>query len=216
MTGALRKPAHPRPVAQSESAPAARLRILEAAASLFEVQGAHGTTIRQIADAARCNSQLIYYYFGDKSGLFRAILEGAAERVAALLAQTESPGGAPRDRLRSFVAGWARVTLAEASAVRLLHRAMLEGDSELVAEIQAHSSAHAIAISALIAEGIKSGDFRADVDLRFAVASLVGMVQYLALAGPILFASTNLKPDDGAALATHTADLFVRGLLFPR
>ncbi len=62
---------------------------------------------------------------------------------------------------------------------------------------------------------LKSYDFCADVDPRFAIASLVEMVQYLELAGPILFASTNLKPDESAAFATHTADLFLRGLLAP-
>jgi hypothetical protein len=69
-------------------------------------------------------------------------------------------------------------------------------------------------IDSLIAEGIANGAFRADLAPRRAVASLVGMVQYLALAGPILFTSTKLKPGQRGdeAMAQHTTELFLRGL----
>jgi AcrR family transcriptional regulator len=66
---------------------ATRDTILAAAAPLFATGGVRGTTIRQIAAAANVNSQLIYYYFRDKHGLFRVVLEAAASRVDALLAQ---------------------------------------------------------------------------------------------------------------------------------
>ncbi len=192
------------------------MRILDAATSLFERQGAHGTTIRQIADAARVNSQLIYYYFGDKAGLFRAMLQRAAERVGALLANMQRAEGTPRERLFSFVSDWVRVTLAEASTIRILHRALLEGDENFGAEVKAYSVTHAAAISALIEEGIESGDFRADLDPRRAVASLVGMVQYLALAEPILIAPKSVRPSETEEMAKHTAELFVRGLIAAR
>jgi TetR/AcrR family transcriptional regulator len=187
---------------------------LAAATSLFAVRGAQRTTIRQIAAAADVNSQLIYYYFHDKEGLFRAVLEGAASRVDALLAQAGKSDGSPRERLARFVSEWVKVTLAEAPAIRMLHRAMLDGDEALAKEIQRHAGAHAMQIGSLIAEGVASGAFRVELDPRRAVASLVGMVQYLALAGPILFASTKLKPDrEGQeAMAQHTAELFLGGL----
>jgi TetR/AcrR family transcriptional regulator len=195
-----------------------RNKILEAATALFAANGAAGTTIRQIAAAAGVNSQLIYYYFRDKHGLFRAALEAAASRVDALLAQATEVDGPPQERLAIFVSEWVKVTLAEAQTIRMLHRAILEGDETLAEEIQRHASGHAKRISSLIAEGIADGAFRADLDPRRAVASLVGMVQYLALAEPILFTSTKLKPsrEEHEAMARHTADLFLRGVVVPR
>jgi AcrR family transcriptional regulator len=189
-------------------------KILAAAMPLFLASGARATTIRQIADAANVNSQLIYYYFGDKEGLFRAVLDDAAARVSALLARARQGDGPVRERLARFVSEWVRVTLAEAAAIRMLHRAMLEGDQALAAEIQRHAGAHAAQIAALIAEGIASGAFRSDLDPRRAVVSLVGMVQYLALAEPILFNSTKLKRgrEERQAMAQHTAELFLRSL----
>jgi TetR/AcrR family transcriptional regulator len=201
-----------------ESTTASRKRILVAATALFELYGARGTTIRQIADAAQVNSQLIYYYFGDKEGLFRAALEGAAERISALLAKTKRADGSAEKRLSSFVYGWVTVTLGEARTIRMLHRAVLEGDEALAARVREHSSAHAAQIGALIAEGIASGHFRSDLDPRRAAASLVGMVNYLAIAGPIVFSSNKLKndADESLAMAQHTADMFVAGIRAPR
>lgn len=203
-----------RTTAPAENPSATRNKILAAATPLFATRGAQGTTIRQIAAAASVNSQLIYYYFRDKEGLFRAVLEGAATRVGVLLAEAAQGSGRPRERLADFVAEWVRVTLTEAPAIRMLHRAMLEGDEALAAEIQRYAGAHATQIGSLIAEGIASGEFRAELDPRRAVASLVGMVQYLALAEPILFNSTKLKRgrEEREAMAQHTADLFLRGL----
>jgi TetR/AcrR family transcriptional regulator len=203
-----------RRTAPANSVSATRDKILRAATPLFEAAGEHGTTIRQVAAAADVNSQLIYYYFGDKDGLFRAALEAVADRVSELLADAGQGDGSPRSRLARFIAAWVRVTLAEAQAVRMLHRAMLEGNEALAAAIQRHAILHAAQIAALIAEGIKGGVFRADLDPHRAVASLVGMVQYLALAQPILEASAGAggMPDEPDATASHTAELFLRGL----
>lgn len=214
----MRQPAppsrHTPAIEPAATPPATKITILAAAAPLFASSGIRGTTIRQVAAEARINSQLIYYYFGNKVGLFRAVLEGAASRVAALLAQAAARAGSPRERLARFVRQWVRVTLAEAPALRMLHRAMLEGDRTLTAEIERHAAAHAAQIGSLIDEGKAAGSFRAGMDTRRAVVSLVGMVQYLALAETILFKSTGLKRDrsEREAMAKHTAVLFLRGL----
>jgi TetR/AcrR family transcriptional regulator len=208
-------PSPPKPrIEPQPAASATRSTILAAATPLFASRGIQGTTIRQVAAAARVNSQLIYYYFGNKVGLFRAVLEGAASRVAALLAHAEVSDGPPRKRLARFISEWVTVTLEQASTLRMLHRAMLEGDKTLAAEIQRYAAGHAAQIGSLIDEGKGTGAFRAGLDTRRAVASLVGMVQYLALAETILFTSTNLKQNrkERDAMAQHTAELFLRGL----
>jgi hypothetical protein len=62
-----------------------------------------------------------------------------------------------------------KITLAEAPAIRMLHRAMLEGDAALAKEIQRHAGAHATQIGSMIAAGVASGAFRAELDPRRAV-----------------------------------------------
>lgn len=200
--------------ASNPATSATKAAILAAATPLFASGGVQRTTIRQVAAASRMNSQLIYYYFGDKAGLFRAALEAAAGRVARLLAHAAITDGTLQERLARFISGWVKVTLDEAPTLRMLHRAMLEGDKTLAADIRRHAGRHAATIGSLIDEGKTSGAFRADLDTRRAVASLVGMVQYLAVAETILFPSTNLKLNraETHAMGRHTADLFLRGL----
>lgn len=50
-----------------------RARILARATTLFARHGYEGTPISQIIAAAGVNQRMIYHYFGDKRGLYRAI-----------------------------------------------------------------------------------------------------------------------------------------------
>jgi len=56
----------PTPKAQQTS-----LRILKAAAELFEKYGYYNVSIKEIADLAQSNSALISYYFGGKEKLYQ-------------------------------------------------------------------------------------------------------------------------------------------------
>ena len=63
---------------QADSAPAeqdTKERLLKAAKELFVRKGFSGVSIREIAREAEANSALISYYFGDKEGLFKGVLE---------------------------------------------------------------------------------------------------------------------------------------------
>jgi AcrR family transcriptional regulator len=52
-----------------------RSRILEAATGEFARYGLGGARVDRIAARARANKRMLYYYFGDKDGLFLAALE---------------------------------------------------------------------------------------------------------------------------------------------
>ena len=52
-----------------------RSRILEAATGEFARYGLGGARVDRIAARARANKRMLYYYFGDKEGLFLAALE---------------------------------------------------------------------------------------------------------------------------------------------
>lgn len=56
----------------------AREQLLSAAKTLFARKGLTGTSIRDIAQAAKMNSSMISYYFEGKEGLYRACIEEIA------------------------------------------------------------------------------------------------------------------------------------------
>jgi TetR/AcrR family transcriptional regulator len=51
-----------------------RERILEVATEQFAAKGLAGARVDEIAREARANKQLVYYYFGDKLGLYNEVL----------------------------------------------------------------------------------------------------------------------------------------------
>jgi len=55
---------------------ATREAILQAAERIFAEEGLEGARTDAIAAAAGVNKALLYYYFGSKEGLYRAVLEG--------------------------------------------------------------------------------------------------------------------------------------------
>jgi len=64
-------------VVATRDAEATRQRILAAAVAEFSGKGLAGGRVDAIAKAARTNKRMLYYYFGDKEGLYLAALEQA-------------------------------------------------------------------------------------------------------------------------------------------
>ena len=52
-----------------------RARVLAAATEVFADKGFAGATVETIVGAAGVNMRMIYHYFGDKAGLYVAVLE---------------------------------------------------------------------------------------------------------------------------------------------
>ena len=61
-----------------------REQILQAAISEFSTKGLGGARIDVIAARAGANKRMIYHYFGNKEGLFVAVLERAYETIRRL------------------------------------------------------------------------------------------------------------------------------------
>ncbi|WP_375689883.1 alpha/beta hydrolase fold domain-containing protein [Pseudooceanicola sp. LIPI14-2-Ac024] len=60
---------------------AVRRNILQIAREVFAAQGLSGGRIDEIAARTRTSKRMIYYYFGDKDTLYRAVLEDAYSRM---------------------------------------------------------------------------------------------------------------------------------------
>lgn len=82
-----------------ESATDAREALLLAATRLFAEQGVEATTTREICTAAGLNPGAIHYHFGDKDGLYRAVLLGPIEAMTAGFAGFDDPALSLREAL---------------------------------------------------------------------------------------------------------------------
>jgi AcrR family transcriptional regulator len=108
-----------------------RQRLLNAAAEMFAERGFNHVTIRELSEAAGANVAAVNYHFRDKLGLYREVVEMAADamnrrKVEVIEAAEPLP---PEERLRTYV----RLTLhsllgprEESWMEKLIAREMME------------------------------------------------------------------------------------------
>ena len=102
-------PIRSRPAVQARGEDTRR-RILEAALDLFAAQGFEGASTRQIAEGAGVNLPAIQYYFGNKEGLYRAIIEDITadtdRHMSALVERVRialDAAGTPREEVAALL-----------------------------------------------------------------------------------------------------------------
>lgn len=77
--------------------------IIEVASREFARNGLSGARIDEIAAKTRSSKRMIYYYFGDKEGLYLRVLEEAYARVRAIEATLDLEDLPPFDGLAKLV-----------------------------------------------------------------------------------------------------------------
>jgi AcrR family transcriptional regulator len=197
--------------------PKARAKIAAAAEEMFAARGYDGTAVRDIATKAGVNGAMIHYYFGSKAGLYRAILEGAASRVRALLIETTGGAGPTRDRLARFVDAYAAYMLSQPNLARILYREMLTGAKHIKPIAQQYAATNYTMLRTTISDGVKRGELRA-IDAELAPISLMGMVvifQFLRPLISIALGKTEYDERFAGRVAAHTIDLFLYGAVAP-
>lgn len=89
--------------ARTRSPDATRQDIIEVATREFAQNGLSGARVDEIAAKTGSSKRMIYYYFGDKNGLYLAVLEDAYRRVRTTEAQLDLEHLRPADALRRLV-----------------------------------------------------------------------------------------------------------------
>lgn len=92
-----------RPKAQKRDSAATRARILDTAREAFARDGFAGARVERIAAQAGTNVQLLYRYFGNKHGLYRAVLEHTYRHLRTLEQGLDLTSLPPREGLRRLV-----------------------------------------------------------------------------------------------------------------
>ncbi len=154
-----------------------RTRIVEAATRLFAERGFRGTHIQEVARAAGCTKPALYYHFDGKEALF---LE-AIERVAAEVRERHRRAVAQstcRERLEAGVRMIFELVRDEPHGLRMVFRASRspdEGQPEY--DFDRAIDQEVATTRAVLEDGIRSGELRADLDPVLAADLLAGGVE---------------------------------------
>lgn len=167
-------------------------RILEAASDIFGRQGFKATTIRRIAASARVNIAAINYHFGDKEGLYAAVLEHVFHLGFTRFPSRGGiePGMAPEQQLHMFIRGmFYRLLSSEgwfgySGKGRLIARELLAPTPAFESILDRYIKPHKELLTEILVAVI-GRDPGPQVLLPLAV-SIIGQCIYYAFAAPVI------------------------------
>ena len=102
-----------------------RAAILDAATAEFARHGLGGARVDRIAVRAAANKRMLYYYFGDKDALFRAVLEAAYVRIRESEQALKLLDASPEEGVAALVRFTFRYYIEHPEFITLLNSANL-------------------------------------------------------------------------------------------
>ena len=197
-------------------APHTRDLLLDAAEALFARQGLGPTSIKQIGKAARQNPALLYYYFGSKEGLYRAVLQRVMSALAERGGAALTASSAPSEAVRALVRAQVEFLLTHPNAPKLLVREMVDHDARRAHTVLLETAAGLFErLTGVIELGQRQGDFRRGVEPRFAAVSTIAQGMYFTVARPaisLFFGEKPVSESTTRAFAKHAGDFAVSAL----
>src|SRR5262249_32769889 len=122
--------------------------------------------VERISGRARTVDRMLYYYFGSKEKLFRAVLENAYERLGQAEAQLDLANTPPADAMRELIAFTWGYYCEHPEFIRLLNSENQQRGQHLKksSRLTQLSSPLLNALRELLDRGRAAGQFRDDVD----------------------------------------------------
>jgi AcrR family transcriptional regulator len=150
----------------SRDAAAARANILAIATEEFSKKGLSGSRVDEIAERTHTVKRMIYYYFGSKDGLYRAVLERAYEDIRSLEVSLDLDAMSPDEALRALVRATFDYHTKHPDFVRLVMNENIHHGDHIghLSIIKARRSTVLVMLRKLIDRGVAARLFRKDLD----------------------------------------------------
>ena len=188
-------------------------RILHAAEEHFAAQGLAGARTDQIALAAHANKAMLYYYFGNKRRLHRAVLENLLRQFRSrVLAPPKSLSA--REKLMEIVSGYFDFLATHPNYPRLVQREAMETGRFDWMVREYFRPLHQL-LARTLSEGMASREFRT-LDVNQLAQITMGMTTSYFAAAPILSQAVGhnlLAPQAVAARKRALLDFLDHGVL---
>jgi AcrR family transcriptional regulator len=170
---------------------------------------------RCVAERAGYDPALVGYYFGNKAGLFEAVLEAATAEVASHVERAQQESGSLEESLRVVLHDALRLLGEMPDLPTLIAQQLLLRDEQSDKLWDAAAVPYLRSIEELIEEGIRAGTFR-PIEPRTFAYTVVGIPLLLNLMTPMYrraFGDDPVSPDRWETVATQLADVLTHGML---
>ncbi len=187
-----------------------RERILDGAAEEFALAGFSGARIDRIARRTQLNVRMIYYHFGSKKGLYRAVLQSIYEEAVKIIEATRKDC----DPTLAALGLYFDLLTDQPRFADVLVREVLDGGKHLKALfkdrpelfLKVHQHAHHI-----VSAGMEQGHLR-QMDAAMVVTSLISIVCFMSAARGSMGVFLDGRVPDPAAFKSHLFQLLLDGI----
>jgi len=196
---------------QSAAVEDKRRHLLDAAVRVFARKGFHASRVGDIAEEAGVAHGLLYHYFESKDQVLEAVFHENWNVLLARIASVEETDEPAAEQLRHIAAIVLRTWLHVPDVVRVVIREF--GRSPELVERIGELTQPRQAIQRVITRGIERGEFRRDIDPRFAATVVYGSIDELLTVWVL-----GLLPageEDVAAAEKTLLEITLRGLQAP-
>ena len=154
--------------------------ILEVATREFAAHGLAGARIEKIQQQTRTSKRMIYYHFGSKEGLYRAVIERAFELAREVDKNFDPEAGSPEQALKRITNNAFEAFIKNPHFVRLLSFENLAG-APFIRESKHASRLNRLAMADLesvLKRGQANGSIRLDIKPLDVYINMVGLCFY--------------------------------------
>ncbi len=116
-----------------------RQRLLEAGLKLFANRGYAGTAVHDITEEAKVTKPTLYYYFGNKEGIFQALVDQAMDERLRLMREAAPPEKPTVDQLTGIIATLTDFARRQPDLLRLTFAIAFAADGEYPSGFKKHA-----------------------------------------------------------------------------
>jgi AcrR family transcriptional regulator len=137
-------------------------RIRSKAIALFRAHGYHGASVRELAQAVRIEAASLYYHFPSKQEILFDLFERTMDDLLGGLALALASGVTSEEKLREVVRFHVLYHIAHQDEAFISHSELRSLTAQNRRRIVTRRDRYERTLRALLAEGVRAGDFHVD------------------------------------------------------
>ncbi|RDU67494.1 hypothetical protein CQA53_00230 [Helicobacter didelphidarum] len=185
--------------------------IIVVATELFSAKGYEATSTREITQKANVNLSMIAYYFKNKEGLYRAILEECLNPILDFINESEKQGLSPIAFLESYT-NFIQSHLQKIPIFLFMNE--FGRPKHFTQDIlQRYTLKVHTFFGNLLQKGIEQGDFRSDINITYTLIAFVGMLNFYVVNKKAIDTHTqNISETNETDYFAHVYEILLHGI----
>lgn len=161
-----------------ETADSLRHQIVTKALELFHAKGYHSTTLQDVVDAVGCSKGGFYHHFASKEDLLHLIHDTFITYELQRGIEVLNGPGTAAEKLRLMIIDLVESIALYTAQVTVFFEERRYLSSDKFQLIKQKRDEYEGVVRQVLVEGVRSGEFRADLDLDVILFSIFGMCNW--------------------------------------